>query len=1302
MISNLSFFLILLGAMMPFCLLALKNNRINLKRNIRHRQFFMPFVALVYCIVMFILVNKLSSKCLDLLDMVIRLLNRFGLTPVANVIQSLIDKWVVFVLLVVFNTLALVLYKILKRIVLAFFRSKKADRLVKNKLITLFYEYDELTGRWYIQPQFGQARTFLKTAYIGCVVLSILAILVTGYLCREEMIASPYYPVFAVILVGELYFYLNGLQKEESEEVLKAEAEAAEHVTNYALLRKPLKALFGDKLSSEGTFVNEEASGSGSIEDILQEITATGGHIGENYVSFIRNRMENGLKPDPNYVRSGYDLAVGKSLLFNTPFYYKLQPYIFYAVHGALLQGGKVLIVLGRHGIKQDLIRWCESGLFSISNIPNLWRIKDLTASAKDQEPCDIGIITRSEVHNLDAHRANIRFLREVSFVFIVEPSKLVTTAQIGLNMLIKSCGGRKDIVYCSVDRNCDGLVDSLSHILMTNLTEVSATERPRGTSSYMLWTPDTEYIQHRIVPGISRYLGMGTELSFAALKDQVERTVWYGGEAYPVLDIHWIAKQYYFDLLQYAALPATQETFDKYFMVSFNMCDERDADVSFMTVEDEQNNLFEVKRDFSTIAREQGFVNVISSDYMLREYMSENELLFLTDAKAIPYLAADFARTRRNAVLNICLRMCLVGVSEEELKKELIVLDLDPADEIRILWEEICIIFCSGNDPVYDGNGVQCITALIPGRNKTARFTREETIRRVRRYTPETGNFETFYTIADENFNRIILNDLQNATYIAETDKEKAYLGTELKGHIFQKYLPGQMFTLNGKYYEMVFVTSDNQLLIRRASEHIQGRPVYRQVRHYTISNVVDADTMGSLKTVNGIDIYNQFADFCVDTPAYWQMDSYQNFETGRLTEVNAVPRRSYFHKQILKLDFSRLGDEFTDKIRFSLTVLLNEVFRTLFAENQPYICAVTPGEAVVPMTYDLAGTETFAPSEKAIYILEDSQLDVGLLVCVERNINRIFQIIADYLGWNEEEVQASVEKENAKEAGVSAEEYLTREMDRVEAEKAAAAEAAAEAAAAEKEKKKRRNLWVIITDFFKKIFGKKNGDKPKKEKKPKKERKKKKNKGEEAEGSTDVSENTDVSEEAEVSEGAEPAEEGEVSENAEMTENAETAEEGEAGEKAEASEEEGEADEEAEEAEEGEIEPSEDGEAAEEAEAAEETEPAEEGEPAEEPEPAEDGEDAENAGPAEDDGASDNDEAAGNEETEPMSGQESEESGIADEAGEAEAEAAVTENELPEEAENELQEEGLSEPEEEPELKDGRDHSEVEQNDI
>ena len=226
----------------------------------------------------------------------------------------------------------------------------------------------------------------------------------------------------------------------------------------------------------------------------------------------------------------------------------------------------------------------------------------------------------------------------------VVEPSKLVTTAQIGLNLLIKCCGKERSITFCSVDRNCDGLVDALSHILMTNITEVSATEYPHGMSSYMYWTADDDYLQHRILPGVSRFLGMGTELSMVALKNQVKKTVWYGGEAFPVLDAHWIAKQYYYDLLDYAQLPTNQETFDNCFQASFNMCNERVSDYSYICVEDDRNNLFETRRNFATIAEQQGFVNVISSEYMLREYMSDNTEIFTADPKAIPYITADYA----------------------------------------------------------------------------------------------------------------------------------------------------------------------------------------------------------------------------------------------------------------------------------------------------------------------------------------------------------------------------------------------------------------------------------------------------------------------------------------------------------------------------------------------------------------------------------------------------------------------------------------------------------------------------------
>ena len=254
------------------------------------------------------------------------------------------------------------------------------------------------------------------------------------------------------------------------------------------------------------------------------------------------------------------------------------------------------------------------------------------------------------------------------------------------------------------MDRNCDGLVDALSHILMTNITEVSATEYPHGMSSYMYWTADNDYLHHRILPGVSRFLGMGTELSMVALKNQVKKTVWYGGDAFPVLDAHWIAKQYYYDLLDYAQLPANQEMFDNCFQASFNMCNERVSDYSFICVEDDRNNLFETRRNFATIAEQQGFINVISSEYMLREYMSDNTEIFTADPKAIPYITADYARTKRNSILSLCLLLCIDSVKEEVLLRQLAILNLNTKDPVQEMWKEICTIF--GCDSATDKQG--------------------------------------------------------------------------------------------------------------------------------------------------------------------------------------------------------------------------------------------------------------------------------------------------------------------------------------------------------------------------------------------------------------------------------------------------------------------------------------------------------------------------------------------------------------------------------------------------------------------
>ncbi len=205
-----------------------------------------------------------------------------------------------------------------------------------------------------------------------------------------------------------------------------------------------------------------------------------------------------------------------------------------------------------------------------------------------------------------------------------------------------------------------------------------------------------------------------------------MKKTVWYGGDVFPVQDARWIARQYYYDLMEYAKLPTNQESFDKYFKTSFNMCDERVSDYSFITVEDDRNNLFETRRNFATIAEEQGFVNVISTEYMLREYMAVNPELFMADAKAIPYIAADCARTKRNTILSLCLLLCIDSVRQEVLQRQLLMLNIETDDPVGVIWKEICAIFGSGPELDDQGDPVLSVTGLD---GRTANFEKRKTI---------------------------------------------------------------------------------------------------------------------------------------------------------------------------------------------------------------------------------------------------------------------------------------------------------------------------------------------------------------------------------------------------------------------------------------------------------------------------------------------------------------------------------------------------------------------------------------------
>lgn len=1017
----------MLIAVLPFVLLCIRARNVNLDKTERSKQVLMPVLAVVYTIAMMLTLDQFNNRLLEFIKNIpdwIRSLASLSWMPqdvvpaiqdVASVVKQVLDNLnLTFWIFYISNTVLMIGYLLLKRIAMPFMRKfVKTSGTLHLRVSGMFYEFFSERGTWCLKESYVQVRGLTKLFYYTGLVISVFLMIWTKTYFEDGLLKSVFYPVFGLIILGELYFYLDGATRREYAMDILGEDENAYKVVNYSLLRKFLRTVFGDKLLAENTGFNSALSYGVTTDELLREMESSEDQKVVTCAYYYRRLYENGKSLDHNYLGSSLDLLQGKSILFNNPFYSDLIPYAFYPMNRALLAHQKVLVVLGRHGMEEDVKQWLSDGINAVTNLPDLWKTEVLSADSVDP---DIGIITRSDVLNIELHEANSDFLENVGFVVVLEPSRLVSTAQIGLNLLVKKCnqGENKQITFCLCDKNCDGLVDAMSHALMTNLTEVSPTKKHSGTSSYMLWGTDGDYIHHRLLPNISRYLGMGTELSFAALKNQVSQTKWFGGDAFPVTDIRWIDNQYYYELTKYAGLPSSQRAIDEHFITSPNTWSCGISKTAYLTVEDESFNMFEILRDFSTRSTEQGFINVISSDYMLREYMASNASIFEADPKAIPYIAADYTRSNRNTILRLILMMSIYPVPESRLRKELSLLGMEPFDIQRQLWLELYKCYATAQEISQLPEDYEAALEEVSFKKlQIGSSTFEMDIIRVgRTYTEKLNIVEPTYSIVDPFFHSVCVTELKSAGYVSEDEKgQRYYLGAELGGHIYQKYLPGQFFTLNGKYYEMQYLTADGQVLVRRAADHITGRPAYRQIRNYVICGTVPGSKVGSVRDVNGMKVVREFADLTIYTPGYYRMERYGDFAGAKRVlfegENSGIPVRNYRNKEILCIELPDMGGKLTDEIRYTITVLFNEVFRTLFAENQPFISAVTddsflPEDASIrPLTYGIRA-EGAELRKNCIYIIEDSQLDLGLTVAVERNLSRIFGIVQDYIDWH------------------------------------------------------------------------------------------------------------------------------------------------------------------------------------------------------------------------------------------------------------------------------------------------------------
>lgn len=874
--------------------------------------------------------------------------------------------------------LVIVVVCLLIKLILCFIGKKIwADNALMELTCDGWYEFNMDNSCWFLRQKFANLRSVANVLSWTMALICTVS-LAAGWISHAAVLTwQIVFPCAAMYVITEFYNFLCGYTKPEYEHSIGGEGIRSIRIRSYQKLRRVYEETFPSSLLVSCT--GNEYSPKQGVTDLLNRWIGSEDETQRLTGQYFQQLNYHISELDMDMVYTTNELMHRENVVIFNPFYRDSGKYILLPIVHCLANGKKCLIVAGRNALKKDIGDWMSDILKEYSHTSSLWRVSELNQNKPD---CEVGILSFQQIYDMKAINANQEFFEQTDFVIMVEPSKMMTTAQAGLEIVVESLKRKTEPVYVIVDRETDGLVDVLSHVLQTNLTNVKAAPIPRSVYTAMGWSASGNYQNAKLFDKQIHYLGNGIELAAVALKNQVPHVSWFSAEKAPVKDIQWITGQYYPMICHYAHLPRQQSSMNQAMTFSSNLWASSADEDAFLIVEDEFCNLFATLRAFLTRGTEQSFVNVISENYLLRDYMRYNQRMFMADPKAVPTIASYYAKTERNLVLKLILMMASHPVAEEYIVHEMSIMGYE-TDELYTLLSALIQKYTFVTDNIITITSCQELD--------------EEFVPIQVRY----------YSITREVFNDSFSGTLKNAFFVVEDEKlESERIDARMFEHITQLVMPGQFVTYSGKYYRVKTVSPQIGCVLHRASDSYLRRQYYRQLRTYHMGAV--AEELGRRKIMD-IEIVLEQRAFVVETSGYLEMTDNHDLRNARVIDLSrdssiADYKRSYKNKNVISI----VLPEADTNIRYTICMLMSEIFRTLFPDAWPYLAVLStrPDEIegiLDSFTYHLDGEI----QDDRIYIIEDSDMDLGLLEAVENNLPRIMELMTDYLEWHFEKIR-------------------------------------------------------------------------------------------------------------------------------------------------------------------------------------------------------------------------------------------------------------------------------------------------------
>lgn len=592
-----------------------------------------------------------------------------------------------------------------------------------------------------------------------------------------------------------------------------------------------------------------------------------------------------------------------------------------------------------------------------------------------------------------------------IDVVFGINIDRIISEDALNLNLLSSVLASNSDSViqYVMFGNRVNGLKAILSHVFMrSNFKYQVIKNSSKNKLIANFFKTESGWLQLNLLPNFAnQYLGQLIPIAIPSFKYNIKK-----------VDVV-ASKQPYRD--QMLSLQTSQLLMEKYLErdivnidEGINFVDNENflevSDKTVVVVGDTCNNASLVVLNWLKYIKGDMILNVVSTPYLLRDYIISNIDFFIGNAELIGSILPQPRNNIKLTVYKLINQLCYGNVVEDLLLREIQKQEMDiKIDMFRN--EQTSFIAYALNDLTKKAFGVDITYSsyLMVDKNNSL------------------VDGKSYYKLLDLVKRELPGNLFRNVSFIDSEQVMKVIKRVPVF-ELYQNYLEGQYISYDGKYYLIDKINYDNGVvdLIHSGNNMDFQYRQHRMVENVKFNHIVKDMPINVVRSIIlSKKVMN--ADFVVNTCGYYEFNNKISFASGDFSykEIDTGKkglRREYRAADILVVNIVddkilEMSDYDKFRLSFTLSTLLNELFETLFSNIKQYILVrtVVKDEKIYEKNKQDEIVKLYQPiiddsvqDGINIYIMEDTELEKGIIDAIVNSFdNIIIKILYDYLHW-------------------------------------------------------------------------------------------------------------------------------------------------------------------------------------------------------------------------------------------------------------------------------------------------------------